>query len=917
MDEIKKFRDPELDQIRRKTGSKNKGTLKLVSYSRGEGQGRPSTFAYDNYSINEDISDGKDNWNLTAINPKQHWTKAKWLRKFRWPSRHSDDNNDDEHKEQVCHCPRQTCNGQRSIIVLALVLCIIAVAVATPLLIVFLSRKENKVTVGRIKLELTLANRYQPGMENSTSTMFQSTETELCTEVEQAFTTSGYFPDDTILSCSLESLKNGSIIAELGFNISSQHTIPDDDKSVQAIMFFVGDSGKLGSFTLASIRVVSASATEEVELMSTVETNLEPNLTQSNNQTNPERITTSVTLGSAATPTAVVSKAATTTSPASTSTTQMQTTTITNPDKAIVDPARTPPTTITLSKQAPNTTTHTTSTTIPVPTTPVPTKPITTPATTTIITPEPITTTTNTAPTTTTTIQAPTTTTKSPSSTTTTTTQATTTTTTKPAPTTTTTTPAQTTTTTTLVPTTTITTPSPTITTPTPTPTTTTTTQAPRTTTTTATTTPAPTITTTTLAPTTTTTTLALTTTTSTPAPTTTTTTQTPTTTTTTPAPSTTTTAPVPTSTTTTPVPTPTTTTPVPTTTTTTPAPTTSTTTPAPIATTTTTAPTTTTTTTAPTTTTTTTAPTTTTTTPALTTTTTILAPTTTTTTLALTTTTTTPTPTTTTTTPAPTTTTTTPAPTTTTTTPAPTTTTTTPAPTTKTTTTAPTTITTTPAPTTTTTTLAPTTMTTISTHTTNISGFSPHDCNEKVDVIFLLDVSGSIGTANLIFMKYLIKNFTENIPLGPNTTQIGITTFSTTPSTEFWLNEHYGILTLHQALENIVYKSGGSYIARSLEYVRAYSFAAVNGARQDSKKVLILMTDGISHDNSTTIATTLKNDGVLVACVGIGRHEIDMDELNDIAYNSSYIFSASDIDLLNHIQDIVKSSPCELADNT
>ncbi|XP_060084065.1 uncharacterized protein LOC132563324 [Ylistrum balloti] len=190
------------------------------------------------------------------------------------------------------------------------------------------------------------------------------------------------------------------------------------------------------------------------------------------------------------------------------------------------------------------------------------------------------------------------------------------------------------------------------------------------------------------------------------------------------------------------------------------------------------------------------------------------------------------------------------------------------------------------------------------------------YDCNSKTDVVFLLDASGSIGSFNFGTMKYFIQNFTANVRLGPNDIQIGVTKFSSSPSNEFWLNEHYGVLTLNPAIEDINYTGGGTRIAAGLEYVLNNSLKVANGARQDSEKVVILMTDGKSSDDPAAVATTMRNAGVLVACVGIGNG-IDMNQLNDIAYNSSYIFFASNFNVLTQIKDTVKSSSCEFDNNT
>ncbi|XP_069104195.1 uncharacterized protein [Argopecten irradians] len=190
--------------------------------------------------------------------------------------------------------------------------------------------------------------------------------------------------------------------------------------------------------------------------------------------------------------------------------------------------------------------------------------------------------------------------------------------------------------------------------------------------------------------------------------------------------------------------------------------------------------------------------------------------------------------------------------------------------------------------------------------------------CAAKTDVVFLLDASGSIGDENFILMKYFVQNFTAGVLLGPEYIQIGLVKYSTVPNNEFWLNEYHGVTGNHsiaKAINNTEYTGALTYIARGLEFVRSYSLNAVNGARENASKVIILMTDGKATDEPAQIAGILKREGVLIACVAIGDG-IRYDELQSIAYNDTYIFNASDFQVLAGIAATVKQSSCEINNN-
>ncbi|XP_069103828.1 uncharacterized protein [Argopecten irradians] len=201
-----------------------------------------------------------------------------------------------------------------------------------------------------------------------------------------------------------------------------------------------------------------------------------------------------------------------------------------------------------------------------------------------------------------------------------------------------------------------------------------------------------------------------------------------------------------------------------------------------------------------------------------------------------------------------------------------------------------------------------------------NMSGFIsekdlPEDaCSSQTDIVFLLDASGSIGAANFITMKYFIQNFTAGLEIGESALQLGVVKFSSSANTEFMLNQYYSPLTINEAVEKIRYTAGGTEIGLALEFVRDTSFLPSNGGRMNSTRVIILMTDGKSAGSPDSVANSLKGEGVIIVCIGIGGG-VDEDQLNSIAYNSSFVFSATDFDVLIDTKRVVQDASCNNED--
>lgn len=187
--------------------------------------------------------------------------------------------------------------------------------------------------------------------------------------------------------------------------------------------------------------------------------------------------------------------------------------------------------------------------------------------------------------------------------------------------------------------------------------------------------------------------------------------------------------------------------------------------------------------------------------------------------------------------------------------------------------------------------------------------------CNSKTDLVFLVDSSGSVGYDNFQTMKYFILNFTATVAIDDNSLRVGVVTFSTSTTNEIWLRDYRSAIDLLHGIISITYSPGWTFMSDGLNFVRSNSFSAQNGARPDAHKVIILMTDGVATDDPLPVAQTLRDENVLVICIGIGS-SVDVQQLTAIAYNSTYVFQVQDYDALLGVKDTVQSSSCSVRTN-
>jgi len=145
--------------------------------------------------------------------------------------------------------------------------------------------------------------------------------------------------------------------------------------------------------------------------------------------------------------------------------------------------------------------------------------------------------------------------------------------------------------------------------------------------------------------------------------------------------------------------------------------------------------------------------------------------------------------------------------------------------------------------------------------------------CAPKSDIVFLIDSSGSINAAEwdltLAFANQIIDAFT----VGPQDTQFGITTFSSSAENQFFLNSHNDKASLEAAVASLPKQGGLTRLHHGLSMVGRDQFVAANGDRIGVPNFLVVLTDGATNDLPTALAEAdgLKQRGVKIFSIGVG----------------------------------------------
>jgi len=138
-----------------------------------------------------------------------------------------------------------------------------------------------------------------------------------------------------------------------------------------------------------------------------------------------------------------------------------------------------------------------------------------------------------------------------------------------------------------------------------------------------------------------------------------------------------------------------------------------------------------------------------------------------------------------------------------------------------------------------------------------------------KVDLVFVVDSSVSVGKNDFKQGIEFVKELTNLFSISKTSTRVGLLTFNTYPYTNFKLNRYTSKEDVMKALDNVSYRQGGTYIGRALFKTNK---DMIFRSEPDVAKVVIVMSDGRSFDGVTTPVSLLTAKKVTMVSLGIGR---------------------------------------------
>ncbi|XP_029399663.1 collagen alpha-5(VI) chain isoform X2 [Mus pahari] len=194
------------------------------------------------------------------------------------------------------------------------------------------------------------------------------------------------------------------------------------------------------------------------------------------------------------------------------------------------------------------------------------------------------------------------------------------------------------------------------------------------------------------------------------------------------------------------------------------------------------------------------------------------------------------------------------------------------------------------------------------------------HDCKriELLDIVFVLDHSGSIGPHEQESMMNLTIHLVKKADVGRDRVQFGALKYSNDPEVLFYLNTYSSRSAIVEHLRRPRDTRGETYTAKALQHSNIL-FTEEHGSRlkQNVRQLMIVITDGESHDREKLdeAARELRAKGITVFAVGVGK--ANQGELETMAGKKENTIHVDNFDKLRDIYLLLQETLCNNSQET
>ena len=159
-------------------------------------------------------------------------------------------------------------------------------------------------------------------------------------------------------------------------------------------------------------------------------------------------------------------------------------------------------------------------------------------------------------------------------------------------------------------------------------------------------------------------------------------------------------------------------------------------------------------------------------------------------------------------------------------------------------------------------------------------------DCEIKMDLVFVIDNSGSINqeiVTNYDLLKTFITLLIDRLDVGADKIRIGAVKFSYHVDIVFHMDRYTSGADMQAAIMAMEYEGESTNTAGALRVTREQLFVEARGDRRDVRNVAIVITDGNSNidwQNTIHEANLTKQANIALYVVGALGNIVDVREM-------------------------------------
>lgn len=178
-----------------------------------------------------------------------------------------------------------------------------------------------------------------------------------------------------------------------------------------------------------------------------------------------------------------------------------------------------------------------------------------------------------------------------------------------------------------------------------------------------------------------------------------------------------------------------------------------------------------------------------------------------------------------------------------------------------------------------------------------------------KIDLTFLIDGSGSVGSSNFDMTKEFLTDVITHLDVGVDSTHVNIIQYS--DHNDAVVLDAMRKADLLQTVNDIQYHDGSDTLTGNAISFATQAVFMQQISRQDATHVFVVMTDGEAQDDFATPIAAVHAMGIDTIAVGVGSG-VDMSELAAIASEPANVHSSPDFASLKKLQEQLTEEICK-----